>query len=117
MNITFDYHVVYFFKEWEIKNNKLYFFLSLIPVLIFSFFSTYIYSLNRIIKRSSYLRPIIFNKSMIFLCQIIIMFILMTCNFWVILTCILGLFLGYLLFLSKYRRKITSEQYMEKLCC
>lgn len=118
MNITFDYKVVYLFKQLEIdKEHKIIFVLSLIPVLLFCFFSSYNYSKTRIIKRSSFLKPIIFSKIVTYICQIIVMFLLMTCNGWVILTCILGLFFGYLGFHSKYRRKISSEEHLEKLCC
>ena len=118
MNITFNYEVVYLFKQLKTTSSeKAIFIISLFPILIFSFFSSYIYSKTRIIKRSSFLKPIILNKIIIYTCQIFVMFFIMTCNGWVILSVLLGLFFGYLSFHSKYRRKMSSEEHFEKLCC
>lgn len=42
MNIEFDYEVVYFFKNWKTdENTKLYFYISILLVFIFSFFTSF----------------------------------------------------------------------------
>ena len=45
------------------------------------------------------------------------MLLLMTCNGWVVLVCILGLFSGYLCFRSPFVRKSCHEGNYESMCC
>ena len=121
MDIEFSYTAIYFVKPLKVTpETKLYFYLSLAAVLLHSILAQLavkyrVYN----IKRSTQIYGPVLVQFVIYLNRAISMLLLMTCNGWVILAVILGNFVGYVLFNSKFSKGSEDGQVdpENKLCC
>ena len=104
MDISFNYDCYFLLKELKSDENKKALFGLFIVISIFSgILQFFLQSRNKLIRKSSLLTPIILNKSLFFAISTINMLLIMTCNGWIIISTMVGLFIGYFLFVSKYR--------------
>lgn len=115
MDITFDYTAVFFLKSWRVDGSKKgFFYLSLFLVFCFSLLTRLPFFYDSRDRKSLLLK--VLAKFLLYALSFITMFLLMTCNGWVILSVILGNFLGCVLFLESHKKQSPLEL-AECLCC
>lgn len=118
MILTFDTRFVFLVSALGNPNQKLY-------ILLLACFLTIAYSMLSILIISKYEKhiklknnnlKILVHKFFIYLNSILLMFIIMSYNFWIILSMLIGQMLGYYFFKFKNVLK-TKFDNNEELCC
>ena len=119
MNIYFGIDVQYPFEQLNIKKDQTaLYILSLVLVIVYQVLGQYLASFKTVYisKNTNLFYQTAFNF-LIFTHRVFAMLLLMTTNGGVIICVLLGQFLGYLIFNSKFVRKESPIDLQNRTCC
>ena len=115
MDITFGTSVTYFFKTLHIENDLPIFSLSLVICFLVSVTAQALLVLRVDSPRNFPFLRCLLPQATIYLLQIVVMLLVMTCNAWVIFAVVLGQVSGY----AVYNKRVNSMRPIaaEGMCC
>lgn len=102
MYLRFDYQAMFFIKQLSTDNEKTYFFLSLLLVIIYGSLLSYM------IEKHFHRKKLAF---IIVIYTFFSMFIIMTYNLWVIISLILGKILGFTIYAHKAKKSFSIDYF------